>query len=518
MVDGPTFTQNRRLREEQLGLLAELQRRQADDPLRTFMLHDKQKPFVQAILEGPTWENWFIAANRSGKSDAGAYAGSKLARFGDQSDSVRWVGGSGSDIEIRDRATSGWVSAVDFPTSRDTIQPKYFNNGFVPPGASHVPFIPEREIEEWRVADQILKLKNGSIIGFKSADSGRTKYQGAEKDWVHLDEEHPKEIYDEISIRVGARKLRIFHTCTLLPPLGQSGGVTWVFPVIIEPFLSGKLFNVGLFGSSIYDNPHIPANEIRVLESKFPPTSTEGRIRLGGEWLPGLSGARAYTAFDRRLNVRPQPLINLRRPLAWVWDFNVEPMVSLLGQTENLPNGKLLFRIYKELILEGSAAIPDMCQFFYEQHPDHRAEIWIFGDATGKRREHQTGKSDYTMILNEMRHYGVPFKLKVPESNPPIPDRINAINHVMRDEDGENRFEIDPDCLELIGDFEQVLRDGRGGIKKSSNRKDLYFKRTHTSDAAGYWVVYQEPVRRASQETLSVVKTRRPGYGFSYKG
>ena len=507
--------EQRRIRERALHMLAELQHRQKDDPLRNFDLHSKQKPFVAACLHGPTSENWFIAANRSGKSDAGAYVGATLARFGDQSPDVRFVGAKGSDISIRDRSTSGWVSALDFPTSRDTIQPKYFDNGFVPPGASHQPFIPEREIDEWRVADQILRLKNGSIIGFKSADSGRSKYQGAEKDWVHVDEEHPKEIIDEISIRVGARRLRVFHTCTLLPPVGQVGGITWVFPIVIEPFLRGELRNVNVFGSSIYDNPHIPVQEIEILEAKFPPTSTEGRIRLGGEWLPGLSGARAYTSFDRRLNSRPQPLINLRRPLAWIWDFNVEPLTSLLGQKENLPSGKPMFRVYRELALEGSASIPEMCQLFYEVHPRHFAEIWIYGDATGRHRHPQTNKSNYTLILNEMRTYGVPFRMKVPESNPPVPDRINSVNRVMRDEDGENRFECDPSCIELTADFEQVLRDGRGGIKKSNNPKDAYYRRTHYSDAIGYWISYEEPVRLIGKEQRSLIKIKSPSYGFS---
>jgi phage terminase large subunit-like protein len=510
-----SLTAQRRKRERLLTLMGEIQRRQSDDPLRHFDLHNKQKPFVEAVLHGPTSENWFIAANRSGKSDAGAYAGATLARFGDQGDDVRFVGAQGSNVTVRDRSTSGWVSALDFPTSRDTIQPKYFDNGFLPPGASHPPFIPDREIEEWRVADQILKLKVGSIIGFKSADSGRSKYQGAEKDWVHLDEEHPNEVYNEISIRVGARRLRIFNTCTLLPPVGQTGGITWVFPRVIEPFMRGELTNVGVFGSSIYDNPHIPVEEIEILESKFPPTSVEGRIRLGGEWLPGLSGARAYTAFDRRLNVRTQPLINLRRPLAWIWDFNVEPLVSLLGQRETFANGKNMFRIYRELGLEGSASIPEMCQLFYEVHPKHFAEIWIYGDATGRHRHPQSNKSNYTMILNEMRHYQVPFRMKVPESNPPVPDRINAVNHVMRDEDGMNRFECSPSCIELIADFEQVLRDNRGGIKKVTNPKDAYFKRTHYSDAVGYWIAFDEPVRTLVRESRAKIKLNSPVYSFS---
>lgn len=515
MVDARSFTEQRRLREKQAILLEELARRSADDPLRQFEAHPKQQAFINAVLGTKAYTNWLIAANRSGKSDAGAYCGAQLARFGDQSDDARFIGGVGSDIQLRDRSTSGWVSALDFPTSRDTIQPKYFNNGFVPPGATHAPFIPDREIEEWRQTDQILKLKNGSIIGFKSSDSGRSKYQAAEKDWVHLDEEHPKEIVDEISIRIGQRRLRVFHTCTLLPPVGQTGGITWVFPNVIEPYLQGKLKGVGVFGMSIYDNPHLDPKEIEHLESVFPPTSTEGRIRLGGEWLPGLSGARAYTGFDRRLHVRPQPPINLRRPLAWMWDFNVEPMVSLLGQTESLPNSKLLFRIYKELILDGSASIPEMCQYFHDRHPHHFAEVHIFGDATGKRRHGQTGVSDYTIMFNEMRHYGSPLKMKVPEDNPAIPDRINALNTVLKDSDGEIRFECDPGCSELTADLEQVLRDGRGGLKKSTNRKDPYSRRTHTSDALGYWISYTEPVRRLSSETRPRTRVKAPAYGFS---
>lgn len=517
MTEGRSLLEQRKLKEDQLILLSELQRRQQDDPLRLFKPHPKQAAFIESVLGTTHYINWLIAANRSGKSDAGAYCGAQLARFGDQSENVRWVGGAGSDVQIRDRSTSGWVSALDFPTSRDTIQPKYFDNGFVPPGATHQPFIPKREIEEWRVSDQILKLKNGSIIGYKSADSGRSKYQGAEKDWIQFDEEHPKEIFDEATIRVGARRLRIFSTCTLLPPIGQTGGITWVFPAVIEPYLAGKLDQVGMFGMSIYDNPYIMKEEIYRLEAQFPPTSTEGRIRLSGEWLPGLSGARCYTSFDRRLHVRPQPLINLRRPLAWMWDFNVEPMVSIIGQTETMGNGRNLFRIYRELVLDGSASIPEMCQLFYEVHPKHLSEIHVFGDATGKNRNGQTGMSDYHLIMNNMRQYGVPLRLKVPESNPAVPDRINAFNSIMRDSDGENRFECDPSCIELIADLEQVLRDGRGGIKKSTQRKDPYSRRTHPSDATGYWINYVEPVRRTTREQTPRVKMKIPGYGFSFR-
>lgn len=515
MSKGEAARNLRKIQEEELQLLDELQRRSADDPLKQFQPHPKQKEFIDAVLRGPHNENWFFAANRAGKSDAGAAAGAELARFGDQSDNVKWVGGKGSSIQVRDRSTSGWVSALDFPTSRDTIQPKYFDNGFVPPGATHQPFIPEREIAEWRVADQILKLKNGSIIGFKSADSGPAKYQGAEKDWVHMDEEHPENIFNEISIRVGGRRLRRFTTATILPPVGQLGGVSWTFPKVIQPWLDGLKPNIGIFNASIYDNPHIPDSEIKALEALFPEGSIDRRIRLGGELIPGISGARAYAGFNAQVNVRPQPEVNFRRPLCVTCDFNVDPMCWLVGQMESLPRGRKLFRVYKELIIEGSADIASMCELFKYHYPRHGSEIWFYGDSTSKGRSRQTGKSDYTLIANEMRTYGVPIRFKVPESNPSVPDRINAVNRVCRDENAEVCLELDTSCKELKLDLEGVLRDGHGGIKKTYNPKDPYFRRTHTSDALGYWIAKEAPVRNTDTQAQSrSIKVPTVGYAF----
>ena len=497
-----------------------LRERRANDPLYKFIPTPKQAPFIEAVLAGTYLETWFIAANRAGKSDAGAYCGAKLAREGDRSEDVKWVGAKGSSVSIRDRATSGWVSALDFPTSRDVIQPKYFDNGFVPPGASHQPFIPRHEWDEWRVSDQVLKLKNGSIIGFKSAEQGRAKYQGTDKDWIHNDEEHPEPIYNEESIRVGARKLRIFNTCTLLPPEGQVGGVTWVYQKIIKPWQDGLLPQVGIFNSSIYDNPYIPAQEIVRLEAKYPVGSIERRIRLLGEMLPGLSGARAYGSFDRRLHVKGNmPEINLRRPLCWAIDFNVEPFVTHIGQFDVLPANKKLFRIYRQLVMTDSGDINGMCDLFYQTHPKHMAPVWIYGDASGKHRNVNapSAQSSYQLILNNMRNYGVPMVLKVPDENPGVADRINAMNVALMDEQGMVGMEIHASCEELVADLEQVLRSPTGGLKKTTNKKDPYFWRTHASDGVGYEVAYEQPVRSYQSEQMNTISLPLPKYGRNHR-
>lgn len=477
-------------REAFVMLAEELEARRENDPLRKFELHRRQRAFCESVLNGNYKENWFIAANRSGKTDAGAYCGATLARFGRQD--AKPAPHAGASVQVIDRATSGWVSALDFPTSRDVIQPKYFDNGFGAPNA-HAPFIPEHEIDEWRVDDQILKLKNGSIIGFKSAESGSKKYQGAGKDWMHMDEEHPWPIYEESVIRVGHAPLIFFATMTLLPPEGQKTiTVSWVFDKIINPWKSGTLSHATVFGSSIYDNPHIPISEIRRLEAIYPEGSVSRRIRLDGEMLPGMAGARAYHSFDRLLHVREQPPLSMRRPLIWTWDFNVSPMCSAVGQVDGI-----VYRIYREFILD-EGNIPEMCEMFKDFYPRHGAEIWLYGDSTGKGRTGQTGQSDYWVIMNEMKQYGSPLRMKVPPENPRVPERVNAVNRVLKDEDGHVRLSIDPMCPELIADFEGVKRDARGGILKVRNRMDPYFKRTHISDAVGYWLVAEEPVHPIS--------------------
>ena len=513
------MTDVRQLRETLALAQAQLVDRLKDDPLANFKPHKKQQDFIDSILKGKTRQSWCFASNRSGKTEGAAYIGSTLARYGMPKNDVKYNASivGGTHIESIDRATSGWVISQDFNASRDAVQPKYFDNGHVPP-AAHRPFIPEREvaggIDGWHVQNQILKLKNGSIIGFKSGDSKTIKFASAEKDWIHFDEEPRKELYEECVIRVGSRPLRIFGSCTLLPPEGGVGGVSWMFGDFIQPWQEGKMPDVQMFSMSIYDNPYIGKEEIRLMESVYPEGSVTREIRLEGKWLPGMSGARCHPTFSKDKHVSVQPDWNPRMPLCWMLDFNVAPFVTVVGQKDGQT-----FRFYDELVLE-EGVHDDMCQLFYEKFSNHKGEVWVYGDATGKRRSAQTGQSDYNMILAGMRKYQRSLKLRVPDSNPPVPDRINAVNRQLRDEHGQVNISIDPECKELIADFEQVLRDPRGGIKKSHKANDPYYRRTHALDCAGYWVSYEapvSPVMEKKRQSMGII-IPKPGYGFAKRG
>jgi hypothetical protein len=135
------------------------------DPLKQFHPLPVQLPFLKAVLSAdPPYENLYCGSNRSGKTLGGAYCGAVLARRGPDSPRVA----VGSRTQVWDRATSGWVIGPDYPTLRDTLMPLYFDNGYVSPTQTLRPFIPPEDIARWSWDNQVLQLKNGSIIGFKS--------------------------------------------------------------------------------------------------------------------------------------------------------------------------------------------------------------------------------------------------------------------------------------------------------------------------------------------------------------
>jgi hypothetical protein len=179
-----------------------------------------------------------------------------------------------------------------------------------------------------------------------------------------------------------------------------------------------------------------------------------------------------------------------RYPLCWLWDFNVSPFCTSLGQ--HIQN---VFRIHREIVLE-EGSIPMMVDAFKELVPEWPHELWIYGDATSNARDVQTARSDYDLIRQELKTYRcAALRVKVPLANPHVKDRVNAMNQALKDADGFVGVQVDTSCTELIDDFEGVLLDDRGGIRKTFDRSDPYFRRSHLTDGAGYFVWAIRPVR-----------------------
>jgi hypothetical protein len=84
---------------------------------------------------------------------------------------------------------------------------------------------------------------------------------------------------------------------------------------------------------------------------------------------------------------------------------------------------------------------------------------------------------------------------RIPSANPPVKDRVNCVNARMRNHAGQYRLMVNPCCKDLIKDFEQVCwkTDPHGNPLVELDHSDPI--RTHVSDALGYMIAREFPMR-----------------------
>ena len=113
-------------------------------------------------------------------------------------------------------------------------------------------------------------------------------------------------------------------------------------------------------------------------------------------------------------------------------------------------------------------------------------QLHLYGDATGRGRDTAASRTDWQIVHDFFKRQFCQISRKVPSSNPPVKDRINCVNAILRNQAGEQRLLIDPKCEELILDLERVRwkNDSNGNTLTEIDKTDP--ARTHVSDELGY--------------------------------
>lgn len=161
-------------------------------------------------------ERCFMAANRVGKTIVGAYEVT-MHLTGDYP--IWWPGRRFSE------PTEAWAAGDTGETTRDVVQLELmgpvgqFGTGMIP----HRYLVGEpsarRSIADAVDTAQIKHASGGvSILGFKSYDQGRRKFQGTKKHVIWLDEEPPSDVYDECMLRL--MTVDGLMLCTFTPLMG----------------------------------------------------------------------------------------------------------------------------------------------------------------------------------------------------------------------------------------------------------------------------------------------------------
>ncbi|MBO4594359.1 MAG: terminase family protein [Clostridia bacterium] len=260
---------------------AEERRRKERDNLSRYntgrIKHLKQVAFHKCQKRN----RWVFGGNRSGKTECGAVETVYMAR------GVHPYRKNKKDV-------FGWVVSLSTQVQRDVAQAKvlhYLNPSWI---AGITMLSGKKDSAEYGVIDQIL-IKNVfggiSVIGFKSCDQGREKFQGSSLDFIWFDEEPPQDVYEECKMRVFDKKGDIFGT---MKPLK---GLTFIYD---EIFLNkGNSKEVWYEFMEWADNPFLDKEEIESLSSSLSEDQAESRRYGRFKAAQGL----VYPEFDENVHV-----------------------------------------------------------------------------------------------------------------------------------------------------------------------------------------------------------------------
>ena len=240
-------------------------------------VHEKQLAFHRCKKRN----RWVFGGNRSGKTECGAVETVWLAR------------GIHPYRENRDNVF-GWVVSVSYEVQRDVAQSKilhYLNPEWIEDVIMHsgTKGSPSTGIIDTIVVRNV--FGGLSKIGFKSADQGREKFQGASLDFVWFDEEPPRDIYEECKMRVLDKKGDLFGTMTPLK------GLTWVYEEIyLNKYANREVYYIQMEWA---DNPFLDKSEVEALTNSMSPEELDTRRYGNFQTCGGL----VYPEFNQEVHV-----------------------------------------------------------------------------------------------------------------------------------------------------------------------------------------------------------------------
>ena len=244
-----------------------------------------------------------------------------------------------------------------------------------------------------------------------------------------------------------------------------------------KPELS-KLY--GIVRASTYDNEiNLPDDYIPSLLESYPAQLIEAYIN--GEFV-NLQSGTIYVAFSRQFNSCDDEIME-GEPLFIGMDFNVGKMAAV---AHVLREGQP--RAVDELT--NGYDTPDMIRRIKERYWRYEGgqyvktrEIRIYPDASGDSRKSVNASQTDIALLREAG-----FVVCVNAANPPVKDRINAMNAMFCNANGERRYKVNvAKCPTYAEALEQQAWAANGEPDKTSGHD-------HCCDAGGYYLIKEFPV------------------------
>ncbi|MFT0547856.1 terminase large subunit domain-containing protein [Allopusillimonas ginsengisoli] len=250
--------------------LQEKARRARRNRLKYYKPYAKQREFH--ALGARCRERLFSAGNQLGKTFSGAYETAMHAtgRYPDW-----WEG------KTFDKATIGWAASVTGELTRDGVQRLLLGRPGLP-AERGMAALPADAIKDVRpgtgipnAVSQIVVRHGGggdvqageSVIGFRSYNQGREKFQSETLDYLWFDEEPPVDIYMEGLTRTNTTLGPVYLTFTPLMGMSQT----------VMRFLVEKAAGTSVVFMGIYDAGHYTKEQADTIVASYPEHEREAR-------------------------------------------------------------------------------------------------------------------------------------------------------------------------------------------------------------------------------------------------
>lgn len=237
----------------------------------------------------------------------------------------------------------------------------------------------------------------------------------------------------------------------------------------------------GLVQASTYDNEsNLPADYIESLRQSYPQQLIDAY--LNGQFVNMASGS-VYANFDRVKN-HTNEVAQDGEVLHVGMDFNVLNMSASIN----------VVRDDRPLTVGELAKVrdtPTMARMLRERFVEKGHQVVVYPDASGGNTSSKNASESDLSILKQEG-----LQIRVGNSNPAVKDRVNAVNALILNGDGERRWLVNTDlCPTLTESFEKQAYDNHGDPDKSGGFD-------HFPDSQGYFLVNRWPiVKREAQIT-----------------
>jgi phage terminase large subunit len=203
------------------------------------------------------------------------------------------------------------------------------------------------------------------------------------------------------------------------------------------------------------DNPSLPPEYLAAMDSLDELTRA---VFVNGDWdVSDVERPFAY-AFNKFKTVKTGVAIHPNEPIILSFDFNVDPITCIAGQSYG---DKI--RIIREFRLKNSD-IFRLCESIRVEFGDRL--FIVTGDASGANRSAMTrgAVNYYTIIRDELQLPKSAFK--VPSVNPSIKNSRVLLNSIL---EKHPDIQIDAGCQWLIHDLQNVETTSNGDIEKTKD-------------------------------------------------